>query len=200
LSSSTIPCPAIRRADDLEFARLRPSAVLVPGVAGVTGPSVVVGGGSGTPGNYLGSIETYNIAEDQWTLSGALRNPRGDHLTALLEDGRIAFLGGVTRRGSFPKYLPRGELYTPSTGKLTSPGLMTTPRSQHTATSLNRADGIDLLIVGGRSYDGAKYIYHDTAERCRNVNEPAKTVCEPFAKLAEPRANHTETKLPTARC
>jgi hypothetical protein len=77
--------------------------------------------------------------------TGNLNSSRSNHSATLLQDGRVLLAGGTAESGK-PISMQTAELYDPATGKFTSAGNMTTPRSGHSAVLLPNGR---VLIVGG---------------------------------------------------
>jgi hypothetical protein len=144
----TCKCGAQRIAEPEVLARLcGSSATLLD-----TGKVLIVGGATG---DDL-TAELYDPASETFSFTGDTTVVRIGHTATLLTDGRVLVAGGGTATA---------ELYDPASKKFTRTiGNMTEPRSGHTATLLEAADGVQnghVLIIGG---DGTADLYSPSAE------------------------------------
>src|SRR5262249_15548525 len=92
------------------------------------------------------SAELYDPGTGQWTVTGAMRNPRVDHAAVLLTTGMVMVAGGFG-----PEDLPTNvELYDPSTGTWTPTLPLITGRAGHSAFRF--ASG-KVGLVGGFNFN-----------------------------------------------
>jgi galactose oxidase-like protein len=130
----------------LNTARCCHTATLLPN------GQVLVTGGENAAGKILTSAELYNPATGKWTVTGSTATPRVSHTATLLTNGEVLVAGGIVgfncsiAAGCMPIYTAIAELYNPATGKWTTTGSMTTPRSSQGATLLQNGQ---VLIAGG---------------------------------------------------
>jgi N-acetylneuraminic acid mutarotase len=112
------------------------------------GQVLVVGGKDAT--GFLTSAELYNPATGQWTVTGSTATPRLGHSATLLPNGGVLVAGGYLGVDSNYQaiYTASAELFNPATGRWTTTGSMTVPRSSHGATLLQNAR---VLVAGGNS-------------------------------------------------
>ena len=128
---------------NLSVARyLHVASVLIDG-------SVLVTGGENnevvTPPLYI--AELYDPSTGNWTVIESLINPRIDHATCVLKDGKVLAIGGVGELG----LLSSAELYDPSTGHWTITGSLNQMRMLSSACLLT--DG-RVLVIGGSLFEG----------------------------------------------
>jgi len=120
--------------------------VLEDGRVLVTGGQFQQGGWSGVV-VPMGNVETYDPSTGIWAVVNRMSEPRENHPSVQLEDGRVMVVGDRAT-----------EIYDPATDEWTSTGKMKRSRGElSTATLLN--DG-RVLIVGGQ---------HDTDDGLRGV-------------------------------
>jgi hypothetical protein len=104
----------------------------------------------GYNGAFLNAAEVYDPLSNSFTATtGAMNDSREGHTSTLLPDGKVLIVGGCNNTGSEAacnNFMSSAELYDPSAKTFASTGGMTTPRMNHTATSL--PDG-RVLIIGG---------------------------------------------------
>ncbi len=108
---------------------------------------VLIAGGSQIAGT-LDVAEIYDPSNGTFTATaGAMSQARHHHTSTLLADNTVLVAGGDNGGGLLiATALISAELYDPATNKFTSPGVMFSPRTWHTATKLQ--DG-KVLIAGG---------------------------------------------------
>ena len=106
----------------------------------VTGGVFLRGGWQGIPSAPIRNAELYDFAAGAWTRKADMNEPRGDHSSALLNDGKVLVIAGAEL-----------EMYDPGADTWTLAGKLMTERDLdsplHTATVLN--DGT-VLVVGGK--------------------------------------------------
>ena len=137
----------------------------------------------------LASAELYNPTTTTFTLTGSMATARDDPSATMLADGRVLIAGGSLRaEGSGWNPTASAELYTPSTGKFSRTGDMTTARVGHTASLL--PDG-RVLIVGGDGPSGPV--------ASSELYDPATGRFSPTGPMAMVRTGHTATLLPNGR-
>jgi hypothetical protein len=151
---------------------------------------VLAAGGFGTSGTELASAEMYTPGTTTntgtWTTTPNMTVARRDHTATLLPTtGQVLILGGGARTD-----LDSGEMYTPASGVpgtwTALPGILTTPRSYHTATLLNSLlnGGKDLVLVVGGSVAGTADLY-----------DPSSAGSAVAIADSSPRYSHTATLL-----
>ncbi len=91
-------------------------------------------------------------ARNDWTVTGSMAAPRGEHTATLLANGQVLAAGGMST-GSVP--LASAEVYDPASGSWTATGSMTTVRYRHTATLLPSGQ----VLVAGGSYTATAELY-----------------------------------------
>ena len=105
----------------------------------VTGGVFLRGGWQGIPSAPIRNAEIYDFDTGTWTRKADMNEPRGDHASAVLKDGKVLVIAGSEL-----------EMYDPGADTWTLAGKLMTERDLdsplHTATVLN--DGT-VLIVGG---------------------------------------------------
>jgi len=93
------------------------------------------------------TAELYNPFTGQWTTTGSMTKPRGNHTATLLNDGTVLVAGGLCN-GGFTYPDNSAELYDPSTGTWKATGNMNVARINTTAALLPNGQ---VLIAGGNS-------------------------------------------------
>lgn len=168
----------------LNVARYGHTATLLP-----DGRVLVAGGfivDSPSTGNVpTGSAEIHDPATGQFTVTGALRIPRGNHTATLLANGAVLISGGATFDS-----LVEAETYDPVSGTFSLTGDMQFPRQGHTATALQ--DG-RVLIVGGFGAYGP-----DTVAQAELYDPQSRTFAG-TGSLASPREYHSATLMPSGK-
>ena len=104
--------------------------------------------GQDTPDREKPSPEIYDPATGTWSSAGDTAETRGDHVAALLQDGRVLVVGGGydPMRGAY-QARSSAELYDPVAGTWSSAGKMSVGRYRFTASLL--PDG-RVLVAGGQ--------------------------------------------------
>jgi hypothetical protein len=96
---------------------------------------VLVVGGRGKRNN----AEIFDPADNTWTRTPDLSEPRGQHTAVLTADGKVIVAGGMGNRSS-------SEIYDPKTDTWAVLANMEEPRFRHASVMLN--DGT-ILVLGG---------------------------------------------------
>jgi hypothetical protein len=125
--------------------------------------------------SFLGLICVGQVvaASDVWIPTGSMTEPRRDHRAALMNDGRVLVVGGLSATG---------EIYDPVSGTFTSAGdTIFFHGLDPTATTL--ADG-RVLITGGNGASMSAEIY-----------DPVTDAFSPTGGMNRARFNHTATLL-----
>jgi Tol biopolymer transport system component len=114
---------------------------------------VLVLGGRSPQDSVYDSAELYDPRSGKFHSARSMSEARQQHTATLLPDGRVLIAGGYWQKQQQWRVLSSTEIYDPATGDFSPIGSMGTPRSDHTATSLD--DG-RVLIVGGNDigHDG----------------------------------------------
>lgn len=112
---------------------------------------------STSPRTASGSAEIYDPSTGQFTLTGALVQPRYYHTATLLPDGKVFLAGGAARgvplRTADALPLASTEVYDPATGTFAAAAALGVERCFHTATLL---PGGQVLLAGGAAVLGAE--------------------------------------------
>ena len=106
----------------------------------VTGGVFLRGGWQGIPSAPIRNAEMYDFSTGAWARVADMNEPRGDHSSALLNDGKVLVIAGA----ELEMYDPGANTWAPA-GKLMTERDLDSPL--HSATVLN--DGT-VLIVGGK--------------------------------------------------
>jgi hypothetical protein len=106
-----------------------------------TGKVLIVGGSDGHA--RLASAELYDPQTGTFAATGNMAQPRAEHASALLPDGRVLVTGGNRASGHV---LATAEIYDPATGTFEQTGDMTINRHKHAATALLNGQ---VLVTGG---------------------------------------------------
>jgi N-acetylneuraminic acid mutarotase len=135
-------------------------------------------------------------ATGTWTATGNMITARAEFTATLLPDGKVLVAGGIPDNTEQVQ-LASAELYDPSTGKWSSTGSMSTPRSKHTATLL--ANG-KVLVAGGfcdsRTTKGCPPVEDlDGAMANAELYDPATGKWAATGSMATARFLHTATLL-----
>ncbi len=147
---------------------------------------VLAAGGSAASFNPIQqrTAELYDMATNNWTLTGELTTPRQTHTTTLLASGKALVTGGSNN--SSGNIIANAELYDPATGQWSATGGMTTPRVIHTLTLLPNGN---VLAVGGSSANSGGLL------RSSELYDPGAGTWAATAELSAGRQNHTATLL-----
>ncbi|MEX2113164.1 MAG: kelch repeat-containing protein [Pirellulales bacterium] len=145
---------------------------------------------SGHPleGRSIASAELYDPQTDEWTITGALRQPRnGGNSATRLMDGRVLLAGGHSN----DKVVSGAELYDPTTGRWTDAGTLRVGRDPM-ATLL--ADG-RVLVAGGIDW------YTDTGKiyAVSEIYDPKAGDWTITGSLLTPRDQHRMVLLDDSR-
>ncbi len=159
-----------------------------------SGLVLLAGGHDGGDARDPASIgaELYDPSSGQWTVTGSMLSPRrSGHTLTRLSDGRILIAGGSAyqTKGAGPYAQASAELYDPASGRWTSTGSMTVPRTAHVATLLS--DG-SVLVVGG-------YLSNLTPTRRAEIYDPSSGTWASTGSLATVRLAGSAALLPDGR-
>jgi hypothetical protein len=111
--------------------------------------SVLLAGGTSPGGRDLRTASVFHPADNRWTDTGSLREPRNSEAGALLRDGRVLVAAGEQVDDHL---LRTAELYDPGKRAWTVTAPMHVARSGATSTVL--LDGT-VLVCGGGDFIGA---------------------------------------------
>ena len=160
-------------------------------------------GRAGQDGTWA-TAELYDPATGTFSPTGSLSAPRQQHAAALLADGRVLLVGGLTgespataggvilasyQTAATDSFLATAEIYDPATGKFSKTGSMTSSHRGHTATLLQ--DG-RVLVVG----NGGESTISSTAA---DLYDPATGRFHKTGSMKTGRWLHTATLLPDGR-
>jgi N-acetylneuraminic acid mutarotase len=107
---------------------------------------VVVAGGETNNAGVTRSTEVYNPTKGGWGVSGNLNQARSAAGAALLNSGVILIAGGCTGSNCLGASINSAELYSPTTGKWSTTGAMSTARVYFGLVLLKSGK---VLAVGG---------------------------------------------------
>ena len=149
LSSAELYDPSTgnwKSTGNMALARGEHTATLLPN------GNVLVAGGLGNGNSQIGNsctatAELFNRSTGQWTSTGSMTVPRGNHTATLLPDGKVLVAGGLCS-GGFIYPTNSAELYDPSTGTWKAAANMNFSRASAGATLLQTGE---VLIAGGNS-------------------------------------------------
>jgi hypothetical protein len=122
----------------------------------ITGQRVLIVGGYGTTANVpLNSAEIFTLSTRTFAATGTMHIARADHALATLSDGRVLVTGGLTPSGAGLNTVDVAstEIFNPANGTFSDGPLMTVPRFNHSAITLN--DG-RVLVLGGNNKRSAE--------------------------------------------
>ena len=146
------------------------------------GRFMVIGGGTyDSDGLVVSSSKETEIFDPEfgkWTAAAPMSEKRSNHVSIILNDGKVFVIGGGKLDGPYSK---SSEIYNPDTDswKITAP--MLKGRVAHTATLLS--DG-KVLVVGGRGKITKAEIYDPNSDTWSYAGETTK-----------PRAGHVSVRL-----
>jgi hypothetical protein len=135
--SATAVCSAT--VGNMVTARQLHNACLLPD------GTVLVAGGTDTPGNGIAHTETYNDGTRTFTASGDMATARAEHTMTLLPNGLVLVAGGCTAFAE-TVCLASCELYNPATRTFSATGSLSVARRAHDAVLL--PDGT-VAVFGG---------------------------------------------------
>jgi N-acetylneuraminic acid mutarotase len=128
-------------------------------------------------------VQSAPLLSGPWEYTGPMNAKRAFHTLSLLPDGTALAAGGFYQENG-DHYLQTSETYDLLSNSWTPAGVMTAPRSRHTATVL--LDG-RVLVVGGKNGT----VSLNTAE----VYNPGTRTWASAGTLATARYGHTATRL-----
>ena len=153
-------------AGSMAATRIGHTATLLP-----SGKVLVAGGlVLPFPSPSLASTELYDPATNRWSTAAPMIQSRTRHTAALLRDGRVLVVGGLTVTlqdgGLFPSQLTSAEIYDPKADRWSLTAPTDEHRLGHSATLL--PDG-QVLVAGGQADSGtflkSTEIYDATQDR-----------------------------------
>lgn len=157
---------------------------------------ILVAGGL-AEGRPLASAEIYDPATNEWEATAPMGMPRLGHSLTLLPDGRVLAAGGSAldaeegaAGGQTLRTEASSEIYDPGTATWATAGQMTSPRFEHSATTL--PDGRVLMAGGLGPLGGGAEL---GPLRSTEIYDPAADAFVTAAELGEGRTNHTATLL-----
>jgi len=139
-------------------------------MAEIAGQRVLIVGGYGTTANVpLTSAEIFTLSTRSFAATGSLHIARADHALATLPDGRVLVIGGLTPSGAGTNTVDVAstEIFNPANGVFSDGPLMTVPRFNHSAITLN--DG-RVLVLGGNDKRSAE-VYTPTSNRFTAIGD-----------------------------
>jgi Galactose oxidase, central domain len=148
----------------------------------------------------LSALQAWNASAqtpETFIPTGNMTTPRHFHTATLLKDGRVLIAGGeyAPYPSPNPSNLPvtwaSAELYDPATGRFSTTGSMTEPRTSHTATLL--PDG-RVLIAGGRRY-GITTHFDTTFLATAELYDPVTGTFTPTGDMVQAQDRQTATLL-----
>jgi hypothetical protein len=99
---------------------------------------------------HLSSAELWDPGTEAFTLTGSLGTGRARHTATLLDDGRVAVIGGVQIEESggrvFVVITSSVEVWDAAAGAFSAATDLEEPRESHTAVAV---EGVGVLVVGG---------------------------------------------------
>ena len=155
--------------------------------------TVLVVGGWDIFFDSLNTAEIFDPQSATFQLTGSMAAARFSHTSTVLQNGKVLITGGWDRNPDFI-FFQSAEIFDPGTGTFSDAGMMTTPRSDHTATLLN--DGT-VLILGGTGYSAAQNSFYGLTSA--EVYDPQAGTFTAVGSLHYPRRAHTATLLADGR-
>jgi hypothetical protein len=148
------------------------------------GKTLIVGGWKGSAA--LSSAEIYDLDKGTFSATGSMKTARAEHSAIMLFDGRVLITGGFDSSGN---PTASAEIYDPATGTFseTKGGPMNAARSSHRMNTVGEGK---VFVSGGFGAGGAELASTE-------LFDPETETFTPAASLAEARANHSATELPT---
>ena len=137
------------------------------------------------------SAEIFDPATGHWAAAGSMSTPRSSYAGAVLMDGRVLVVGGLTTLGNSLETTPSADLFDPKTGRWTATEPMRMARVFHSATVL--ADG-RVLVAGGTS-KMSNLTFLATTE----IYDPVKGSWTPTGDLVDAPQFHAATRLHDGR-
>jgi len=134
---------------------------------------------------YAARADVPQVPTGTWADGGQFGDIPRDVASAVLPDGRLLVIGGVSGDG---QPISQVSVYDPALATWSPAGAMNEARGGHTATVL--ADG-RVLIAGGRTTTG----FTASAE----IYDPATGGSTTFGLLSVPRADHAAARLADGR-
>ncbi len=178
-------------------SRLRHTATLLrDGRVLLTGGDASCGGGGCGPS--LASAEVYDPATGTFTAVRSLAGERNAHSATLLGDNQVLMAGGQTYTESSwdpIHYYDDAQTYDPATGQFSSPILMNSARSYHTALLLQSGR---VLFTGGYSTP-SNYGMGPLADSSAELYDPVPGKFAVTGSMQAGRAGHTATLLQNGR-
>jgi len=156
---------------------------------------VLVVGGQDTATHATNTYELYDPGGQRFFHAAPMVSPRAGHAATLINSGfGILVTGGQLWVGAVPQALNTTEIYDPGGLSVGAGPNLLQPRVFHTATLLDNFGNV--LIAGGRSYDGAGNPFTTNMAEILNAFTGAHT---PLPPMSFPREMHTATLLPNGR-
>ncbi len=135
----------------------------------------------------MGSAATPTASLSHISPTGRMHEPRADHTSTLLRDGRVLIAGGMVENGVF---LSSAELFDPATGKFAETGSMQSRRVGHSATLLPNGKVLIAGGLAGRVFEGGPGIVAST-----EIYDPQTGRFSAAANMSTPRAGHAAILL-----
>jgi hypothetical protein len=157
---------------------------------------VLITGGNNSSG-FLASAELFNPAAGAFIPTGSMAESRREHTATLLSDGRVLIAGGFTIDNTDNRSISSGEVYNPATGAFSNTGVMSTVRTDQSASLLTSGK---VLIAGGNipctpTLCGTVLNAFATAE----LYDPSTNLFTNTGSMTTARFQHTSTLLPNGQ-
>ena len=156
----------------MALARGEHTATLLPN------GDVLVAGGLTNGNSQIGTsctatAELFNRSTGEWTSTGSMTLPRGNHAATLLPDGKVLVAGGLCS-GGFIYPDNSAEVYDPSTGTWKATRSMNFARASAGSTLLVTGE---VLVAGGNSTSaaGSSAELFDASKGCWTVTGSMNT-------------------------